>query len=244
MRRAIVEQHRRELRPGEPPAGVRPRPQESQRLRPLPVHSRVRGEGRPISDTRVSFRAVAATALCAAALAAGPAGAADGTYSIDGGTVAERAQVHAALRASAFDWSVVPPVIVRISLGAPSSATPGHVILDANLLDAGRLAWGVIQHEFAHELDFLVLDDATRVRLTSLLGGASWWAAPGVGHDQLTSERFASTLAWSYWPAPDNIMRPVGQRDESAAAPPAAFRVLLGALLAHQDPVDLPRISG
>lgn len=67
--------------------------------------------------------------------------AADGTYAIAGGSPAEQAQVHAALRGSSFDWSVVPPVTVRI-------------------------------------------------------------VRDGLEHGQLTCERFASTVAWSYWPVP------------------------------------------
>ena len=50
-------------------------------------------------------------------------------------------------------------------------------------------------------------------------------------HDQLTSERFASTLAWSYWPSQDNVMRPTSPADEAAALPPADFRVLLERVL-------------
>jgi len=150
-----------------------------------------------------------------AALHAPAAAAVDGTYTIDGGTADERAQVHLALRASDFDWSVLPPVVVHIVRGGVvSHATRGEVVLDADLLDAGRFSWGVVQHEFAHEVDFLLLDDADRVRLTALLGGGSWWQA---------GERFASTLASAYWPTEANVMQ--------SSAPPAAFRSLLLQLL-------------
>jgi len=156
----------------------------------------------------VKHAASCAAAIVAGSVLAASAAAADGRYSVDGGTPRERAQVHAALQASAFDWSLVPPVTVRINRGATSSAAPGEVVLDADLLDAGRFSWGVVQHEFAHELDFLVLDDADRASLSGLLGGAAWWARPGLAHDELTSERFASTLAWASWPVPDNVMQP------------------------------------
>lgn len=151
-----------------------------------------------------------------AAIHAPTAAAIDGSYTIDGGTPGERAQIHLALRASQFDWGVLPPVVVHIVRGGVvSHAAPGEVVLDADLLDAGSFSWGVVQHEFAHEVDFLLLDDADRAQLIALLGGSSWWLT--------ACERFADELAWAYWPAAANVMQP--------AAPTAAFRLLLGQLL-------------
>ena len=31
---------------------------------------------------------------------------------------------------------------------------PGQIWLDASLLDSGRFSWGVVQHEYAHQVDF------------------------------------------------------------------------------------------
>jgi hypothetical protein len=89
-------------------------------------------------------------------------------------------------------------------------------------------------------VDFFVLEDADRLELAPL-GGASWWAPSAVAyapngtlaHEQLTSERFASTLAWTYWPSKQNSMRPTSPGDESAAMAPAAFRALLARVLPH-----------
>jgi hypothetical protein len=104
--------------------------------------------------------------------------------------------------------------------------------LDSGLLRTGRFAWGVIQHEYAHQVDFFLLNDAIRARLDGLLGGEAWWqSSAGLPHQALTSERFASTLAWAYWPSPDNVLRPSSTTDEAGAVAPAAFRVLLGAVL-------------
>jgi hypothetical protein len=50
---------------------------------------------------------------------------------------------------------------------------------------------------------------------------------PGLAHAQYGCERFASTLAWAYWPNPANSMRAGSVRDESAALAPAAFRALM-----------------
>ena len=39
-----------------------------------------------------------------------------------------------------------------------SSATPGHVWLDRGLLASGRFAWATVMDEYAHQVDFFVLD--------------------------------------------------------------------------------------
>jgi hypothetical protein len=44
----------------------------------------------------------------------------------------------------------------------------------------GRLSWGVVPHEYADRVDFLVLDDADRARLQTVLGGGSWWQIGGL----------------------------------------------------------------
>jgi hypothetical protein len=151
----------------------------------------------------------------------------------DGGTRAERQAVVAALEASSFDWNVIArPIVVHIAAGAASHSIPGEVWLDSDLLHAGTFAWGVVQHEFAHQVDFLVLDEAQRSRLQRLLGGRDWcYEVPGLWHAEHGCERFASTLAWSYWQSPNNCMKPTAARDESAAMPPQRFRSLLESML-------------
>jgi hypothetical protein len=178
------------------------------------------------------LRLVSTSTLCALALAGG-ARASGGSYVFDGGTVAEQAQVREALDASAFDWSVVTRTItIHIVRGGESEATPGQIWLDADLLDAGRFAWGVVQHEYAHEVDFLVLSDAQRAAVFARVGGADWCDMRlGLAHGEYGCERFASTLAWAYWPHADNCMKPDSRDDESAAMPPAAFRALLADIL-------------
>jgi len=162
------------------------------------------------------------------------AAAAGGHYSVEGGTVAERAQVTDALRASSFDWSIVPEQIeIHVARDIDSDAAPGQIWLDSDLLDSGRFAWGVVQHEYAHQVDFFLLTDTDRTDLLQQLGGQAWWSPPGsaLPHGQLAAERFASMLAWSYWPSPDNVMRPQGPMAESAAMAPPAFRASLQRLL-------------
>lgn len=172
-------------------------------------------------------RALAAALLTAAVLgAAGPARAAGGDYVLDGGTPAEQAVVREALAASAFPWDIVPQQIeIRIAAGADSYSTPGRIWLDADLLDAGRFAWGTVQHEYAHQVDFLVLDDGARSQLQALLGGQDWCgeADAAIAHDDHACERFADTLAAAYWVSRDNTA--------TAFVPAARFRAALGALL-------------
>jgi hypothetical protein len=163
---------------------------------------------------------------------------AGGRYAFDGGTRSQQRQVVRALNVSDFDWDVVPAsVVVHIKRQADSFASPGHVWLDADLLDAGSFAWGVVQHEFAHQVDFLLLTEVERIELLKRLGGKSWCSDdPRLRHEDLGCERFASTLAWSYWPSAENCMRPEGSVDESAAMSPAQFRALVAELLRHRTP--------
>jgi len=173
---------------------------------------------------RLLFVSLVALALAPGAWARG------GNYVFDGGTHAEQAQVEAALDVSAFDFSVVPgPVTIHIARGLSSSAAPGQIWLDADLLDSGRLAWGVVQHEYGHQVDFSLLTPAGRVQLQQLLGGTAWCA--GAPHAQLTCERFADLISWAYWTSPDNILKPAGSADEGGQVSPAAFRTALAGLL-------------
>jgi hypothetical protein len=185
------------------------------------------------------LRTILATSALAFVFASG-AQAAGGHYVFDGGSRTEQSQVKKALNASTFDWGIVPATIaIHIDRGHYSEATYGQIWLDANLLDSGIFSWGVVQHEYAHQVDFFLLNDTRRAMLAGL-GGKAWWATGGTAssapngtltHAELTSERFASTLAWAYWPSPSNSMRPTSTTDESAAMAPAAFRALLAKVL-------------
>jgi hypothetical protein len=169
--------------------------------------------------------------LCTSALAP-PALASGGDYVFDGGTANEQSQVEQALDVSSFPWSVVPgPVVVHIQRGVASEAAPGQIWLDANLLDAGPFAWGVVQHEYGHQVDYALLTDGMRAQLHTLLQGASWWSSGGEGHSQFDCERFADLVSWAYWPSQDNVMRPQSAHDEGGQMTPAAFRAELAALL-------------
>jgi hypothetical protein len=156
-----------------------------------------------------------------------------GNYSFEGGTGAQRAQVEKALSASSFDWSVVrAEVTIHIERNIDSHATPGNVWLDARLLDSGRFSWGVVQHEFAHQVDFLLLTPANRVELQRLLGAKAWcWDTSGFEHSEYGCERLASTLAWTYWQNADNCMKPTSRADEAGGMAPAAFRATLSRML-------------
>jgi len=181
-------------------------------------------------------------ALLVLLLLPGAAFARGGKVSFVGGTLDEQRQVTDALQVSAFDWNALPAVVdVHIVPGADSHALPGDVYLDANLLDAGPLSWGVVQHEFAHEFDFYFLHATDHTTLLQTLGGLAWFANGPVGtapdgqvvHEQLGSERFASTFAWAFWPSAANVLKPKSKRDEAAAMAPARFRSLIASIVAR-----------
>jgi hypothetical protein len=160
------------------------------------------------------------------------------TVAFTGGNTAERSQVTQALAASTFDWSLLPTrVTVHIGRDLDSETAAGEVWLNSRLLDSGRFSWGVVQHEFAHQVDFQLLSAEARDRFALLLGGSAWCSSsPGFTHGDYGCERFASTLAWSYWPNASNSMKPTSGTDESAAMAPAAFRAALAEALHIQDP--------
>ena len=179
-----------------------------------------------------TLRTVLLTGLAALALT-GNAQAAGGNYLVDGGTAKQRSQVKAALNASAFNWSLVPAQIkIHVAPVGESKAVPGEIWIDSQLLNSGRFAWGVVQHEYAHQVDFYLLNPTTRAQLARLLGGKAWcWETAGLKHNEYGCERFASMLAWAYWPAKDSAMRPESKSSESASMAPAKFRSLMVQLL-------------
>jgi len=100
-----------------------------------------------------------------------------------------------------------------------------------HVLVHGRDAWGVIQHEFAHQVDYFLLDDRTRRHLTGLLGAKVW--SPGgriYPHREYGAERFASTLAWAYWPSAHNSVYRRAHA-EATAMPVLKFRRLMETLV-------------
>ena len=177
-----------------------------------------------------------AVAVGASLAIAAPAHAAGGNYAFDGGTRAERTQVRSALNVSRFNWSVVPGrITIHIGRGIASEAAPGEIWLDANLLDSGKFAWGTVQHEYAHQVDFGLFGDPLRVQLNRSLHGQHWgYDVAGLKHSAYGCERFASTLAWAYWPSKQNALRPTSPSDEAAAMAPRKFRALMKKMLAER----------
>ena len=172
--------------------------------------------------------------LVALAALLGPAKseAAGGGYVFSGGSEAARAQARAALQASSFDWSLVPATItVRISDCGCAGARPGVIVLDEDLLESapyGRAyTWAIVQHEYAHQIWDLALDDGARALLGERLGGGDLcYEQPGLPHDVHSCERFADTLAWAFWPNPENPAR------SGRAMGARRFRALMTQLLA------------
>jgi hypothetical protein len=180
---------------------------------------------------------VCALVLAPAALASG------GHYVFAGGTAAEQRQVTEALEASSFDWNLVPvQVTIHIARAIPLSySTPGQTWLDASLLDSGTFSWGVVQMEYAQQVQYTTLNAQARSQLVSRLGAQQWcYDNPTLVPGANACERFAATLAWSYWPSADNSMRPSGPSDWSASMSPKAFRTMLSQLIGAPDRLDDP----
>jgi hypothetical protein len=154
-----------------------------------------------------------------------------GNYVFEGGSEAARQQVRAALDASEFDWSRVRGTItISISRCGCAGATPGSIILDEDTLVSSpfgaRYAWGIVQHEYAHQVAYLLLDERAVQDARAALGGEDWcYETPGLAHDEHACERFAATFAWTYWPSADN-----NQRSEAVMSA-KAFRTLMSRLL-------------
>lgn len=178
------------------------------------------------------LRRLAATVAAALVLPAA-AHAGGGDYVFEGAGPAERSAVRAALEASSFDWGVVKRrVTIHVGDYGVSHSTPGHIWLDRGLLAAGRFAWPTVMDEYAHQVDFFVLDSSRRLLLQQRLGGRAWcYEVDGLGHAEYGCERFASMVAWAYWPVKESSYRPQSAADETAAMPAAEFRLLLASLV-------------
>lgn len=177
---------------------------------------------------------VAALLALTCALLPADALASGGSYRIEGGTQRQQAQVRLALDASSFDWNLVPTVDIRIRNGGGSYSLPGRITLEGKLLDAGVFSWAVVQDEYAHQVDYLLLREGDRAILNRELLGRVWCHAdqPGLAHADYGCERFSSTFVWAFWQVKQNPYRPSSRNDESAAMAPARFRTLMQDLLA------------
>jgi hypothetical protein len=192
----------------------------------------------------VARRHIVLLVALAALFVPAKAQAGGGAYVFSGGSEAARAQVRAALEASSFDWGLVPATVtIRIADCGCAGSRPGLIVLDEELLSSapyGRAyTWAIVQHEYAHQVWDLALDDGARALLRARLGGADLcYEQPGLPHDAHACERFADTLAWAYWPVPDNPSR------WSRAMGARRFRALMADLLGERAWVNLPRSAG
>ncbi len=189
---------------------------------------------RAASSGRVRAAAFITAALSLALTFAPDGFAAGGRYTVDGGTKSQRAQVRLALDASTFDWGLIPgEVRINIRRGVSAQSRPGEIWLDGRLLSSGPFAWAVVQDEYAHQIDYFLLDGGARGILNEALGGRVWCRTEiaNLPHSAYGCERFASTVVWTYWPNEQNAYRPRAPGDESAAMAPDRFRGLLEELL-------------
>jgi hypothetical protein len=200
----------------------------------------VNEDGTPPGDEQEQMLRLLVAVLAAAFVLPASAQAAGGSYTFEGASARERSTVRAALNASSFDWGVVPKqVTVHVGRYGVSHSTPGHVWLDRGLLASGRFAWATVMDEYAHQVDFFVLDAARRALLQQRLGASAWcYEVSGLAHGAHGCERFASMVTWAYWPSKDNAYRPASAADESAAMPAGEFRSLLSVVVGMPTPVS------
>ena len=184
---------------------------------------------------------VLATALTALALVA-DASAGGGNYVFDGGSASARAQVRAALDASSFPWDLVPvEVTIHIEPGRAPAASPGEIWLDRRLLASGQFAWGIVQHEYAHQVAFFSLGRRARAFVTRVLGARGWcYERPGLDHDDHACERFASMLARAYSRVPTST----GHVPAPSRMRPARFRSVVAAVVGAPVAAANARVGG
>lgn len=181
---------------------------------------------------RMTIKTVLAAIVAALTLAGGAAAAG---VQVDGGTPFEQAQVTKALAASSFDFGQLPqPVAVHIVAPGDSHladdaagySTPGEVWLSSYWLDFGPAGWGFVQHEFAHEVDYMLLTDAERAALLRRFGATSW-CDHSLPYTSRPCEWFASELAWAFWPGATNLQSPGYTQGLSGHLPVTTFRAAL-----------------
>ena len=178
----------------------------------------------------VSVLSLLATAL----VFSGGALASGGNYVFQGGTPTQQQTVKDALNASSFNWSLVTQQItIDIAPIAVDDSVPGTIYLDPSLLNSGEYSWGVVQNEYANQVDFFLLPQTADASINTALGGTVWCRDdnPGLQTAQYGCERFASTLAWAYWQNPENCINPADTGGISGAMAPAAFRAMLTSTL-------------
>jgi hypothetical protein len=152
-------------------------------------------------------------AIVASFALASTAHAAGGDYVLEGGSAEAQATVHSALDASRFNFDRVPAQItIRITDCGCAGARAGLIVLDEHVLVDGTLeekyAWGLIQHEYAHQVDYFLFQDDDRAASRRVLGGKDWcYEVSGLAHDEHGCERFADVFSWAFWPTEDNVLR-------------------------------------
>jgi hypothetical protein len=177
----------------------------------------------PRSDNESMARILRTTlvALLASLALAGTAQAAGGDYVIELRSPEAQATVRAALDASRFNFDRIPAQItIRISHCGCAGAREGIIVLDESVvLDTSlgaRYSWGLIQHEYAHQIDYFLFQDDDRAAVRRTLGGKDWcYEVGGLAHDEHGCERFADVFSWAFWPTQDNVLR----ADAKAIAP-------------------------
>jgi hypothetical protein len=107
--------------------------------------------------------------------------------------------------AASIGTPVDEEITIRILNCGCAGASPGEIVLDEEVLTDPRFglryAWGIVQHEYAHQVAFFLVDARARRRVQRWLGGGDWcYEGESAADDDHACERFASSLTWAYWP--------------------------------------------
>jgi hypothetical protein len=101
-----------------------------------------------------------------------------------------------------------PQITIQVSRCSCAGAREGLIVLDVIREDSlgEKYAWGIIQHEYAHQIDYFLFQRADRRAVRNTLGGKDWcYETAGVAHDDHGCERFADVFSWAFWPTQENV---------------------------------------
>lgn len=150
-------------------------------------------------------------------------------FHFQGGTPQQQQSVLQAIKASTFNFALLPNITINITQGMNADATPGTINLDAGSLNPvnGDFYWATILHEFGHQVDWYLVNDQQRQTFLQAFGRQEWGQiSPSEAHDQMGQEDFASAFALAFGGASAYAHLP-----EANVIPPTQFKQMLLAMI-------------
>ena len=129
----------------------------------------------------------------------------------------QQATVRAALEVSSFDWSVLPArsssTSRRSAAPTPRPATSTSTARCSTPAASRGASSSTSSHTRSTSSSSTTRSARRSTQRSAAATGAT--ASPGLAHSAYGCERFASELAWAYWPSADNSMSPAATHGES-----------------------------